>query len=802
MMMMMTRTKLLSTMMADVNDLLIVSYNMRGYFQGIEVVKDLVNSAKSPDIILLQEHWLTPAKMYLFNNISSHYAFGKSAMAERVALGPLVGRPYGGTTILIKNELLAISECIFCADRYVVVKVGNLVIINMYLPCVGTADRMCIIEDVLQEAWSWYEKYSECSVVIGGDLNTDLDKDNEVSRYINNFLTDHSLVRCDTLYPNKQQSTFVNEPLGHSSVIDYFISDMAEEILDYCVLDPDINLSDHLPIAIRCNCIYPVASSAAEVKKEPKVKQLRWDHADLLSYYNTTMSLLYPLYYELLEFSEHLLDISEVERQILIDNYYNKLVNTLRYSAELHVPLHYKNYYKFWWSEELTCLKDKAIESSKIWKEAGRPRTGPIADLRNGDKRNYNRKLRNEQQAETQHYTNDLHEALISKSGDNFWKCWNSKFEKGNKSCKFIDGLADDVQIAEAFAKHFRSTCTSLNNDQNDRLRLLYLDKRHDYIGDPHLNMYTFDAELIESVLANMKRGKAAGLDELTVEHLTNSHPVLLLILTELFKVIMSAAHVPYGFRLSYTVPLPKDDTTYKRNTVDSYRAISISRILSKIFEQCMLLRYSKFLITSPNQFGFKKGYSCSHAIYSVRRVVDYYVNGGSMVNLCLLDLSKAFDKMNHYALYIKLMNKSVPLCVLSVLENWYSLCLSCVKWGSTMSYFYELKTGVRQGGVLSPVLFGIFIDDLVTLVNDANIGCRIGMCCVAIFLYADDIILLAPSVQALQSLVNICVTELNFLDMAINTTKSSCMRYGSRYVTDRGATPVECGRVKLSFTI
>ena len=49
---------------------------------------------------------------------------------------------------------------------------------------------------------------------------------------------------------------------------------------------------------------------------------------------------------------------------------------------------------------------------------------------------------------------------------------YHLKFEKGNKSCKFIDGLAD-VQIAEAFAKHFRSTCTSLNNDQNDRLRLL-----------------------------------------------------------------------------------------------------------------------------------------------------------------------------------------------------------------------------------------------------------------------------------------------------------------------------------------
>jgi len=88
-------------------------------------------------------------------------------------------------------------------------------------------------------------------------------------------------------------------------------------------------------------------------------------------------------------------------------------------------------------------------------------------------------------------------------------------------------------------------------------------------------------------------------------------------------------------------------------------------------------------------------------------------VNGGSTVNVCLLDLSKAFDKMNHYALFIKLMNRSIPIQALSVLENWFSLCLSCVKWGSVMSYFYELKTGARQGGVLSPLLFSIVIDDL-----------------------------------------------------------------------------------------
>ena len=68
---------------------------------------------------------------------------------------------------------------------------------------------------------------------------------------------------------------------------------------------------------------------------------------------------------------------------------------------------------------------------------------------------------------------------------------------------------------------------------------------------------------------------------------------------------------------------------------------------------------------------------------------------------------------------------------------------------GSVMSYFYVLKSVVRQGGVLSPFLISVFIDDLVKLVNKDNIGCRIGASCTAIFLNTYDIILLAPSVQA-----------------------------------------------------
>ena len=69
----------------------------------------------------------------------------------------------------------------------------------------------------------------------------------------------------------------MNESLGHSSVIDYFMCDSGDVMEDYSVLDRAINFSDHLPIVIRCKCVYPDCLPAAEETHAPKVKQLRWD---------------------------------------------------------------------------------------------------------------------------------------------------------------------------------------------------------------------------------------------------------------------------------------------------------------------------------------------------------------------------------------------------------------------------------------------------------------------------------------------------------------------------------------------
>ena len=95
----------------------------------------------------------------------------------------------------------------------------------------------------------------------------------------------------------------------------------------------------------------------------------------------------------------------------------------------------------------------------------------------------------------------------------------------------------------------------------------------------------------------------------------------------------------------THTVSLPKEDTACKKNIFDNYRAISINPVSSKMFEHCVLSRYSKYLETSLNQFGFKKESSCGHAIYLVRKVVEHYVSGSLMVNVCLLDCGKHSTK-------------------------------------------------------------------------------------------------------------------------------------------------------------
>ena len=98
----------------------------------------------------------------------------------------------------------------------------------------------------------------------------------------------------------------------------------------------------------------------------------------------------------------------------------------------------------------------------------------------------------------------------------------------------------------------------------------------------------------------------------------------------------------------------------------------------------------------------YKPKSSCSHVLFTFKTVVDHYVECGSTVTVCSLDISKAFDKVDHHALLQVLMDKSLPRNFTDVLFNWLTKCFACVCWGGAFSFWFPISAGVKQGGVLT----------------------------------------------------------------------------------------------------
>jgi hypothetical protein len=393
-------------------------------------------------------------------------------------------------------------------------------------------------------------------------------------------------------------------------------------------------------------------------------------------------------------------------------------------------------------------------------------------------KNNYKNCLRQNQDNVKDSISNDLHEALLQKNNGSFWKTWNAKFGNKPKQSKIIEGLSDDNMIANAFAENFAAN-SSVNRTVNDEFafkqRLLH------YSGDT-TNNFEVTVELVDSIISKLKHGKSAGFDNLTVEHLQFCHPIVVVTISKMFNLMLHLNYVPDAFGIGITIPIPKNKDKRIHDKLDDFRGITISPILSKVFESCILQKLQIYLRTSERQFGFKKSVGCRDAIYTVKSVINYFTKNNSTMNICAIDLTKAFDKVNHSVLFKKLMNLDVPANYINILKCWYSKINTAVKWGAEISGFVNLPAGVRQGGILSPFLFAIYVDDVLSRLAESGLRCFINCECFNSIMYADDLILMSISLMHLQLLVNICKTEFDKIDMQINTAKTGCLRIGARH--------------------
>ena len=140
-----------------------------------------------------------------------------------------------------------------------------------------------------------------------------------------------------------------------------------------------------------------------------------------------------------------------------------------------------------------------------------------------------------------------------------------------------------------------------------------------------------------------------------------------------------------------------------------------------------------------------------------IETVIEYFSDQGSNIYIASLDASKAFDRVNHFKLFAILMKMGLPPTFVNIVVNWYSKLFVVVRWNGYSSMPLSVLSGVRQGGILSPILFNVYVNCIIKTLRKEGRGCHMHNAFLGCIMYADDLLLLSASVLDLQKMLDSC---------------------------------------------
>ena len=157
---------------------------------------------------------------------------------------------------------------------------------------------------------------------------------------------------------------------------------------------------------------------------------------------------------------------------------------------------------------------------------------------------------------------------------------------------------------------------------------------------------------------------------------------------------------------------------------------------------------------------------------------IELYRKRSTTVFVTILEASKAFDRLDHWLLFKKLIYRKVPLVIVRLLIVWYYLQRMHIRRENTFSTSFCVSNGVKQGGIISLVLFNVYMDDLSCKLNRSNIRGRIGGKIVNHLSYADDLCLICFSSEGMQKLLNVCSKYATMHSLSYNSSKLYSLCY------------------------
>ena len=284
--------------------------------------------------------------------------------------------------------------------------------------------------------------------------------------------------------------------------------------------------------------------------------------------------------------------------------------------------------------------------------------------------------------------------------------------------------------------------------------------------------------EELKKVSGILKSGKSVGIDNINNEMLSCLVEICPKLILKLFNLILEKEDILPDWIISFIVPIHKGGT---KSDPTNYRGISLLSCLGKLFLSIINNRLTKFAvengILSESQLGFVKGNRTSDAHIIIRNLIDKYCHrGNKKIYSCFIDLSKAFDTVPRDILLKKLHNVGIRGKVFNIIRSIYSNDKAYLKMDGKVTEAFPINQGVRQGCVLSPLLFNIFMADLAKNLSSLEEGFEIGNSKINSIFWADDIVLLCKNGSQLNKMIKMISDYCETNRLTINSKKTKCL--------------------------
>lgn len=716
------------------------------------------------------------------------------------------GRRSGGVALFVRKEILPFVTRVECSvDNVICIKLDkhyigldrDLLLVFTYIPPYQSpyykhSEIKCNMINLEDYLLRLYENGETSYLLMGGDFNArigsldfDIDSDSlpfdKSDTYgrkscdkITNFFGKTFISLCnvfDCLPLNGWHSgdvegsfTFVSEQ--GNSVVDYFVA--CRDVLLKCDMYFEVGCrveSAHMPIHLTLtrNVKQEDTEQEKSINNRESFTNFKWDEDKKEEYINNICSEHSKA--NILEAA----DLISTDTDLAVDKLNEVLLNAGQCMKKTGwVNTETPRASNRWFDRDCRSSKREARRALHAFQKS---RTEEDK-AKYREKRTHYKTTISEKKKE---FKASVHQSLFSNKRDSnkFWKTVRKARQKKKQQANI------ELNSWEDHFKEVLGTNVIYSDSQAENAMGIDLDRLDNFI--PELDNTITENE-VANAIKKLKHGKACGLDGIEGEFLKYAGDVITPFLTKLFNRIYNIGQFPKEWCKSVIVPIFKSGD--EKNPTN-YRGISLLSIISKLFTQILNKRLNAWAEKegkiSKEQAGFRKGYSTIDHIFTLTSIINNRVNSkrGGKVYAAFIDYKKAFDTVNHNKLWIVLEKIGTSSKMIKMLKSMYNSVQCCVRWGAKVTDFFECPQGVKQGCLLSPLIFSLFISEVADYVRaHGKHGFQLlpGFEEIFLLLFADDIVLLSSTPSGLQNQITNLERESKALGLTVNMNKTKIM--------------------------